>query len=1513
MVAPAQSPWLSALAKLNQADQQLLAFDNNTHAKTELDVLDEFGHVAREAYQVCIRKRWHFKLPGEHGKKIIVRDLLGKITNWINVFRSVGDQAAGFDQVHAALPWAGARFLLQVGNSRVFSLGGMLKIATNDFKTFDFAVDGAERISRIVARYRIIERMFLQDLSESTQQLEQALIQLYATILTYLANAKRYFEQNTALRILQSGLLGKSDLHDLLIKMKTDEEEAERWANLVEAEMNKYIASQVASLSCGIKELSNLKNALTRMDQPVLQMSIQLDRVQDHLDNLQRQKILDWLSTQKYGDHHRFINDRVLEGTCSWILRHLEFISWKGNSTNSIMYLHGTQGTGKSCLTSVVVEDGMAIASMNEDCALAYFYCSRSSSEPQRADPRRILGCIARQLSSTSTDRLIAPATLELYDKLHATDGSRTELNIREQVDLILELTRMYSRTTIVVDALDECDPETRWELVDALESVADESDSLVKIFISSREEGDLRLSFEDNTDIQMGSLQNSEDIQKFVVFETDRMVARKQLLGRIKQKATKDELTQLIKENVAAKANGMFRWAEMQLASLRGIHFETDIRAELSKTPRELSALYSDLYRRALENAKDTAQIVLQNTLKWMMCSRRPLPIKDSLQIITSFLDIDLDDFDEDTVLDILSNFVVLHETQEGEKYFRFAHLSVREFLEHMQEYCDESTNAFAAEASLLTLIGCSGSPSARSFVHELGVNNTLVTTFSDTAFNMRAIHYYCVELWGAHCCSAGEKNRNANDTRLKRVLHYFLFDYSDENCPLDRWWHFYRRIIPTFSVSYGWKTNLEKFFHENQQSIERAFYLSSFFGFQEIISMDQFETLGHGQKYDCALAATMSDDPQPLVLAYLLGSINDQRTMEDIIHQVLYDDDLILLGAILKVLIPSQITERMVTGASSEEAAKMLLDFNKEIRITPEFISECIGMRCPMKFYLEREPSLVITSSVLNRIVRYALHSRMNISLFKSLVDKISPRAITYEVIASATGWYYHNSADAEMILKHLLELAGPSIHAIDTAMTCAVMSSYTAAPLRILYSLGWPVSSFVVEVGVLRSTVDVVVFLLEASGSDISARILQIAANNQSHGAHMVEFLTAQLTHPLEDETWRMMIMGATQNQSIALEVLKSLMKLKPHEKISEDILLGVLMSQVMSYGEKSTIMRLMLDGKREIDVTDCVVRFALESLEYNEIIAQVLGIRGCQFVSCEMMLGASRNELFGDQIIKSLLDSDYECENPSTEVIDAVISNANVGYDILLILEEKFGKFDFNDTHLQSAAKSGSVKMLKLILNRQSIKRITPDVLRTAASHASLDALKYLLRINSEPITRDIVIAAVQNYSSGAEKLRLVWDSAPDIQPCIAMFLPPEGLDAGKNLDFLIERIRDVTLGQEVLDAAVTKRDTNAATIASALLDHNIPLRFSYETAKNALRSGNGNIVSLMVKHTPDFTIDQELVDLTVEHEDLDCAIYLTETYESDGLDLTGPLKIIENFWIRFSLEDFYVDD
>ena len=60
---------------------------------------------------MCIEKRWKLEL---NGKEIILTEITDKIIGWIDRFKIVGDIACQFDPVHAALPWAAFRFLLQV-------------------------------------------------------------------------------------------------------------------------------------------------------------------------------------------------------------------------------------------------------------------------------------------------------------------------------------------------------------------------------------------------------------------------------------------------------------------------------------------------------------------------------------------------------------------------------------------------------------------------------------------------------------------------------------------------------------------------------------------------------------------------------------------------------------------------------------------------------------------------------------------------------------------------------------------------------------------------------------------------------------------------------------------------------------------------------------------------------------------------------------------------------------------------------------------------------------------------------------------------------------------------------------------------------------------------------------------------------------------------------------------------------------------------------------------------------
>lgn len=67
----------------------------------------------------------------------------------------------------------------------------------------------------------------------------------------------------------------------------------------------------------------------------------------------ERLTILKWLSPLDYSTYHNSYFNRVLVGTGQWLLHDKRYLDWKTSTSSSILWLHGSIGTGKSCLTYV--------------------------------------------------------------------------------------------------------------------------------------------------------------------------------------------------------------------------------------------------------------------------------------------------------------------------------------------------------------------------------------------------------------------------------------------------------------------------------------------------------------------------------------------------------------------------------------------------------------------------------------------------------------------------------------------------------------------------------------------------------------------------------------------------------------------------------------------------------------------------------------------------------------------------------------------------------------------------------------------------------------------------------------------------------------------------------------------------------------------------------------------------------------------------------------------------------
>ena len=111
--APGQDLWTKAYQKLpDDLKQQLII--NNCAATDKLQTLQDLLVTAVQAKDTSMAKRLTLKL----GDKVInVHEIAGRLVDWITKFKEIGDIAVQYDPAHAALPWAGVRFILLVSST----------------------------------------------------------------------------------------------------------------------------------------------------------------------------------------------------------------------------------------------------------------------------------------------------------------------------------------------------------------------------------------------------------------------------------------------------------------------------------------------------------------------------------------------------------------------------------------------------------------------------------------------------------------------------------------------------------------------------------------------------------------------------------------------------------------------------------------------------------------------------------------------------------------------------------------------------------------------------------------------------------------------------------------------------------------------------------------------------------------------------------------------------------------------------------------------------------------------------------------------------------------------------------------------------------------------------------------------------------------------------------------------------------------------------------------------------
>jgi hypothetical protein len=176
-------------------------------------------------------------------------------------------------------------------------------------------------------------------------------------------------------------------------------------------------------------------------------------------------------------------------------------------------------GAGKTYLTSRVIDHIQdLLASSSDHAGFAFFYCNRN--DENRRDPLCVLQSYVRQLSTAVGSTEHIRKKLKMVSDQARRQGSH--LGFEACKTQLMDSVNEYSQTVIILDALDECDQDSRWQLMQVMGDLVSKSGRPLKVFISSRPDEDIKAQVSGKI-IEIQAINNQGDIEKFVNAEIDK------------------------------------------------------------------------------------------------------------------------------------------------------------------------------------------------------------------------------------------------------------------------------------------------------------------------------------------------------------------------------------------------------------------------------------------------------------------------------------------------------------------------------------------------------------------------------------------------------------------------------------------------------------------------------------------------------------------------------------------------------------------------------------------------------------------------------------------------------------------------------------------------------------------------------------------------------------------------------------------------------------------------------
>ncbi|KAG4443916.1 hypothetical protein IFR05_000556 [Cadophora sp. M221] len=329
---------------------------------------------------------------------------------------------------------------------------------------------------------------------------------------------------------------------------------------------------------------------------------------------------------------------QITPGTCAWILTHPTYIEWAESRSPELLWISGLPGYGKTTLVSFLISELRKSGHI-----VLYFFCDKSDSG-SGGNLIAILQSLVLQLAQIQIreqDEVPSVLLRTFRMRKFQTDQQLSGFSWTWS-DLWAVLTEMLwqlgpgVKVAIFIDALDECDEETKTAkhcVSTLLSSLMGEqvppTNTPIKAVVTCRQVDSSINDSYDKSSVWHKAFEITPQLTK-----DDMKTVVKSKVAKLRQaKGISERNARKLEESILQHSKGMFLWVSLTTSQLRTSRFNSNMIGSMF-LPLGLNQLYQTILEESdVSRVEDTRLI-----LSAIACSIRPLKFQELLSLLESY-----------------------------------------------------------------------------------------------------------------------------------------------------------------------------------------------------------------------------------------------------------------------------------------------------------------------------------------------------------------------------------------------------------------------------------------------------------------------------------------------------------------------------------------------------------------------------------------------------------------------------------------------------------------------------------------------------------------------------------------------------------------------------------------------------------------------------------------------------------------------------------------------------------